>query len=242
MSNRETSKEVARIASRILKQGDLNTDDVGSMKAAYRRLLDDSKKLAGSALSQREEDDTPAPGTHIYDMLASFAKADAENTETLIQLVAGTVLYKLFLDEGGGRVNIRFSPKDMDDMNRLFKMNASREGLDTVVVLEPREEAMKSWRLENQPEDYEGDTPAHDQAMPKAERPVWVIRYMAAKGVDGLETHFARMHDKADAERQLPQYFEAAQRAGDGRTDPVIENRMCLHEDCPAEHCNHVKA
>jgi len=221
MSNRESSTEMAHLAGVVMN---ITRDEIGETGITVDQLLGYAKSLAGSVLSQRESDES-TPGTHAYDLLASYAKLDAQNTEILIQLVAATVLYKLFVDEGGGRINIEFSPKDMDDMQRLFEMKGERDGLITKVAISPKAELSESWMVET-----EGGEDAKPQAQPKDERPVWAIRWWK----DG-KSYLHNMHDQSDAERQLPSYHP---KPGDPAAS--IENRMCLHPDCPSERCNHV--
>lgn len=233
MSNRETSAEVARIAGIVLNLEEMafvsNVGAIGlpmfeSLVVKHNELLKQAKTLAGSALSQREVE--PQAGTHAYDLLAAFAKADVDNTVALIELVAATVLYKLIDEEGGGRSNITFSPKDMDDMIRSYEIESGHEGLITTVKISPREKSVHGMFFDPDPTTA---TSTHDQAQPKDERPVWAIRWFDDAG----QPHLHRMHDRADAERQIASYHR------DGVPNGDIENRMCMHIDCPSTRCNH---
>lgn len=207
--SKETSEEIASLAGEILN---LTLDKIGTPgNRTIESLLEAAKRLAGSALAQREEE---VPGTHAYDLLAAFTTADLDVTESLIQMTAATVLYKLIQDEGGGRANVRFSPADMDAMYRDYHIEAGRDGLITFVRIIPKEGT--SDRLMVQDEDTSDALP---QAEAKPERPLWAIR-------EG--TQLFRCLDQRDAQRQLAGHNPIA----------VIENRFCWHEECPSEHCN----
>lgn len=83
--------------------------------------------------------DAEVAGTHAFDMIAAIEMGNVEITETLIHMVAATVLAKLIEEEGGGRSNISFSPADMDAMHRDYEMQAKRDGLVTTITLVPRD-------------------------------------------------------------------------------------------------------
>lgn len=208
--SKETSETVASIAGRVLQA---DPDILWKDEAAMRKLVDDAKSLAGSALAQREEE---VPGTHAYDLLASFAEADLGVTEALIQMTAATVLSVLIREEGGGRANVAFSPKDMDDMHKMYDIETGREGMLTFVRIVPKEGTAQT--LVDTYEDYSGDL--KDQAEPKPERPLWFVR-------DGAGLH--EYPSKVMAEEAMLK-----------SVDPIatVENRHCGHPECPSEHCN----
>lgn len=210
--SKETSEDIASLAGRVLNQHKVKEANT----ADFNALLSDAKRLAGSALAQREEEEVP--GTHVYDLLAVFAKADLDHTEALIQMVAATVLYRLIQDEGGGRANVQFSPETMDAMHRDYRVEATRIGMITNVRIVPREHIAPSLRLSDDP--YP-DEPAKPQAEEKPERPLWFVR-------DG--SGLVSYPDRAEAERGVLT-----------SVDPIaaVENRYCNHLDCPSERCNH---
>lgn len=172
--------------------------------------------------------DQPQAGTDAYEMVAAVEQRNVEITDTLINMVAATVLAVLIDEEGGGRSNITFSPKAMDDMHSRYEMSAKRDGLLTTVSIKPRPEAFPPLKMEN----ADGFGEAEPQAAAhEFDLPVWAIRYY---GRDE-QPYLAKMLDRADAQRHLPDYvgpFDVP--------EPTIENRCCLHVDCPNTHCNHV--
>ena len=168
-------------------------------------------------------------GTHAYDMLAAYAKADLNTTEALIHMVAATVLKKLIDEEGGGRANISISPMDMDELFKEYHVKAERNGLITTISIHAIQAddypALGQTRLLEQNEDTSGALP---QAEPKPERPVWGVRYARLDG----EPRFFTVANRDDAETVLRSM----------NLDPTahIENRMCQHETCPSNVCNEV--
>lgn len=179
----------------------------------------------------------------IADDGSAVAAAMLENevTSTLMDMTVATVLATLIEEEGGGRSNIAISPMSMDHMMKHYLYEVRNEGMIRHVSIKLREDSdlkdEAAWRepsnrhgVMHQDEDASGAKP---QAEPKVrDRPVWAIK-------NGHGSLF-RMHDQADAERQL---------RGEGdhmhaprfKDDPlsVIENRWCLHVDCPTTGCNH---
>lgn len=209
--SKETSEDVASLAGRVLKREPF-ADDRGIHSDEYDELLADAKRLAGSALAQYETEGG------AYDLLASFAAADLDHTEALIQMVAATVLSVLIRDEGGGRANVRFSPQDMDDTYKHYQVEAGRDGLITFVRIVPREGTAESLAAGVDP--YP-DEPAKPQAEEKSERPVWTLR-------EG--SRLTICNDRAGAEALILKSVDPT---------AAIENRYCAHEDCPSERCNH---
>lgn len=208
-----------------------------------RVLLQGAYDLATEVVKWAEAGQTQA-GTHAYDMLATYAKADANTTESLIYMVAATVLYKLIEEEGGGRSNISFSPKDMDDMFRNYTIDATRDGMLTVVRIAPREgsdhgkvadvgqmgeitqDTFK--RLLVQDEDGSGAKP---QAEAKVyDRPFWQVKTFNADG------------QPVSIDCSTRDVAEEVERIEIAEGHPAkVENRYCLHKECPAERCNHAE-
>lgn len=190
----------------------------------------------------------PSAGTSAYLMLAEGERANIEVTETLIHMVAATVLAKLIEDEGGGRCNVEFSPKDMDDMHRRYEIEAEHDGLLTKIKIVPRpgafagngDELVKTIPGDRvivdpeQPEPPESfyrtqdrdEVPAKSQSPEHVyDRPLWATR------VDGK---LFPASDKLQAERMV--------KGAKGDQIATIENRYCYHKECPAERCNVVAA
>lgn len=162
----------------------------------------------------------PIQGTHVFDMIAAVEQGNIETTETLIHMVAATVLAKLIEDEGGGRSNISFSPADMDAMHRDYEMVANRDGMVTTIKIIPRDPHALIVggpdhdlnRLMAQNEDTEGALP---QVEASPAKPYFFFR-------DG-------------AGRQGPMSQEDAQALVLKSVDPTahVENRMCGRAECP---------
>jgi hypothetical protein len=250
MSEKETSRSIASIAGAILAGGNPlddkatlqalsfslvkhgftryadNTDVESALKKALKEVLApvfaDMLSLAGTALAQFEDNDKPIVGTHAYDMLAAYAEADVATTETLIHMVAATVLAKLIEDEGGGRSNVEFSPLDMSAMHDAYHMDVERDGIVTKIKLRPKRETdilTIQPRIMLQDEDVSDAKP---QVAPLAERPWWGV-------IAGGELVFVdRQRGKAEA------YLSAVM----PDISASLQNRMCQHDTCPAAKCN----
>jgi len=170
---------------------------------------------------------------------AAVAAAMLENevTSTLMDMTVATVLATLIEEEGGGRSNVSISPMSMDHMQQHYLYEVRNDGMIRHVSIKMREDSPlqdeENWR---KPSHRHGlvdsaPTPPHSvddlkpQAAPKVhDRPVWAVR-------DG-----AGLHDMDD---------EAAAKAFVLKSvDPIaaVENRYCLHEDCPSTGCNHSEA
>jgi hypothetical protein len=158
----------------------------------------------------------PIHGTHVFEMIAAVEKGNIETTETLIHMVAGTVLAKLIQDEGGGRANISFSPADMDAMHRDYELETNRDGLITTVKLIPREGSTFTMVVEDRLMVQDEDTTA---ALPQAEKspakPYWFFN-------DGTKRLGPLTQDEAGQHMRIAQGPLAH-----------VENRMCPKADCP---------
>lgn len=188
-----------------------------------------------------EEMRQPSAGTSAYEMIAAAEIASVETTDTLMQMVAATVLSVLIDEEGGGRSNVSYSPFTMDSMMARYDFTAKRDGMITTVHIKPKPGAFArngDQLLPTIPGDpfvpmpksvmyaQEGidDAPAEPQAEAVSfDRPLWAAR------VDGT-LHPAS--DRSEAERLVS--------TADMGQVAQIENRFCYHQDCPAERCNHV--
>lgn len=177
-------------------------------------------------------------------LLVSAAALENEVTSTLMDMLAATILATLIDQEGGGRTNITFSPHSMKEKMAAWNYTVETDGLIRTVRISPVNEA------EFEPGDgdqiqrgmmLKGLGPVVDsgKVLPQAEpkeynRPVWAIR-VDSDDPDDQGSRLLRMHDQADATRQLRQMV------GDHPT-AKIENRFCLHPDCPATGCNRESA
>lgn len=165
-------------------------------------------------------------GTDAHEMLAAVELANVETTETLMGMLAGTVLAQLIDEEGGGRSNITYSPEAMDSMMKRYELDVTRDGMLTTVRINPREGAFPGLAIQ-----IESGEDAKPQAEAKVhDRPVWAIRYYASHG----GPYLAKMHDEGDAERHLLDYTGSYD-----SPEPTIENRFCLHPECPTTGCLH---
>lgn len=206
-------------------------------------------ELAGSLASTASDQVERAAekiATLTADDGSAVAAAMLENevTSTLMDMTVATVLATLIEEEGGGRSNISISPMSMDHMNQHYIYEVRNEGLIRHVSIKMREDSPlqdeANWREPSHRHglvDMAPDALTIDQLKPQAEpkehnRPVWAIK-------NGNGSLF-RMHDQADAERQLRGEGDHTH-APRFKDDPlsVIENRWCLHVDCPTTGCNH---
>lgn len=164
------------------------------------------------------------------------AQLESEVTSTLIDMTIATVLATLIEEEGGGRSNIQFSAMAMDHMMKHYRYTSSMGGLIRTVSVELREDSdlrnEDAWRapsnrhgVMHQDEDPTGAKP---QAEPvEYDRPIWAIRWWDADDT----SHLANMLDRKRAQSALANYTYL------GRPAPTIENRHCLHTDCPSQAC-----
>jgi hypothetical protein len=176
---------------------------------------------------------------------AAVAAARLENevTSTLMDMTVATVLATLIEEEGGGRSNVSISPMSMDHMQQHYTYEVRNEGLIRHVSITMREDSpLKSeenWREPSNRHslvDVATEPYTVDDLKPQAEpkeynRPLWVISYI---GKDG-ERHIALMHDQADAKRHVGDYESP------GAPLPEVQNRFCLHADCPTTGCNYAE-
>jgi hypothetical protein len=199
--------------------------------------------------------DQPSAGTSAYTMMAEAERVNLDATETLIYMVAATVLAKLIEDEGGGRANIEFTPQDMDNMHLRYEIDAKRDGMITMVKIVPRAGAFdKEKRVVNTHEDILGvivdTTPAVDVDQP--EPPESFYRHpgnldLENPALDQVPEH---VYDRPLwATRVDGKLFPASDRTqaermvkgAKGDQIATIENRFCYHKECPDSRCNLVK-
>jgi hypothetical protein len=201
---------------------DLDSDNIAAAREALRIVFDtyfqNMMSLAASVLSQDEQgaDDDGNAGTHAYDMLAALAEHDAATTETLIHMIAATVLSLKFgpsMRPGKDAVAVIFSPLDMDAMLKHYEMTATHEGVITTVRITRRETPLAEGVMA-QSEDVSNAQP---QAMPMVERKYWFFN-STTTGRIGPE-------DREDVEARLQVSDDLTAR---------LENRACPRRFCPS--------
>lgn len=203
----------------------LISDDQATVHALFDEWVQAARQYAAGA------------GTSAYEMLAAAETANVEVTDTLIQMVAATVLATLIDEEGGGRANITISPFQMDEMMRRYELTATRDGMITAVSIKARPGMFPGLEVSGHtvpadipmPESmYLTDDPADSgPAAPQAaehtyDRPLWAAR---------LNGRLYPASDRAQAERVV-------ERKEDEGYVAQVENRFCYHDGCPSDRCN----
>ena len=169
---------------------------------------------------------------------ATVAAAQLENevTSTLVDMTIATVLATLIEEEGGGRSNIAFSAMAMDHMMKHYEYTSEMDGLVRNMKIKLRENSdlndAEAWRAPSNRHGVmhqdESGVGAKPQAGPHDyNRPVWAIAYFDEDG----KRLFAKMSDHEDCKRHLADYIFLS------RPYPTIENRFCVHPECPAAAC-----
>lgn len=193
-------------------------------KDVTAKLEELSADLRGAILDLEQ----PTAGTSAYEMVAAVEGRNVEVTETLIHMVAATVLMQIADRDGtpmAEPLTITFSPADMDRMHQHYDMTAKHDGMLTTISLRPRDAAEIAPPLALHADDAWIDaTPAAPQAEEHVhDRPLWAVR---------VEGKLYPASDQVQAERVAMRY------ASEDRVSQV-ENRFCYHDDCPASGCNH---
>lgn len=197
-----------------------------------RAIIDRIDTIAAAA---RAAEGDPNAGSSAYQMVADAAQAQVQTTETLIHMVAATVLMKVRQPQEPvvAEHSVSFSPFDMDEMHRRYEMTAKHDGMLTIVSIKPRPDEIAPPRppaeanLERKPESLmtqdEAEAPAKPQAEPHVyDRPLWAVR---------RNGKLIPCSDQAEAERKV--------RVAKADTMISIENRFCYHADCPASGCQY---
>lgn len=181
-------------------------------------------------------------------MLTAAAALENEVTSTLMDMLAATILATLIEEQGGGRANISFSPNSMNHMTKHYTYDVTTDGLTRTVAIAMREDSplrhdMEAWTEDSnrhgvalQDEDPTGAKP---QAEPKVhDRPVWAVRTSIFNDIENeWQPALRNCHDRADAERQC-----LAITKRDPERSSHVENRYCLHPECPSTGCNMTEA
>lgn len=163
------------------------------------------------------------------------AQLEAEVTSALVDMTIATVLATLIEEEGGGRSNIQFSAMAMDHVMKHYRYTSKMEGMIRTVSVELREDSdlrnEDAWRAPSNRHGVMHQDESTSGALPQAEpkdydRPVWAVRYTDLTGNPAMYG----CTDRADAEGHLRLYLDE---------DPLahIENRFCLHPECPSTKC-----
>lgn len=178
---------------------------------------------------------------------ATVAAAMLENevTSTLMDMTVATVLATLIEEEGGGRSNVSISPMSMEHMQQHYLYEVRNEGMIRHVSIKMREDSPlqqeDNWREPSHRHglvDVAEESLTIDQLKPQAEpkeytRPIWAVRFWCATG-DGFRPELKECAGREGAAQDVRGYHD-----DDGRPDATIENRWCLHVDCPTSGCNH---
>lgn len=191
------------------------------------------------------EERPPAAGTSAYDMVAASAIAEVQTTDTLMQMLAATILATLIEEEGGGRANITYSPMSMDYMTKFYDFTSERDGLITTVRISEKPDRDMDRDKWLEPSNRHGiasmiaeqvgdvgmpSIPKPQAATKEYDRPIWAISYPDREG----NRYFAKMADRKDAEAHLDDYATV------GLVPPEVQNRFCLHTNCPSQKCTEV--
>lgn len=218
------TKQIERILYDFLGQGGGDADTIRETAEKIAALSDDNGAAVAAAMLENEV------------------------TSTLMDMTVATVLATLIEEEGGGRSNVSISPMSMDHMQQHYLYEVRNEGMIRHVSIKMREDSPlqneDEWRKPSHRHglvDVADEAPSIDSLKPQAEpkthdRPVWAVRFWCATG-DGFKPELKECADREDAERVVRGYHD-----DDGRPDATIENRYCLHADCPSTGCNHSEA
>lgn len=161
-------------------------------------------------------------------MLALAGERTDETTGVLIDMIVGTVLMRVAEDDRGYMDLIKqdgmvsFSPADLNRFWQYYDVQrglVDSEGRITFNVVE-RYTPAKPLGVDP----FEDMTNVKPQAMPKPhDRPLWAVRFNG-KFRKKLNKPNAQLH----ARDLIARYPDAIVQ---------VENRMCLHDTCPAEKC-----
>lgn len=221
-----TAKQIADIIENSLAEHEKRGSSFGTKKA----ITIAAEKIAAAI------PDYPA-------MMVSAAALENEVTSHLMDMLAATIMATLFEEEGGGRSNISYSPMSMKHMTDNYEFTSEIKGMVRTIRISLRPESElnnpEAWR---KPSNRHGImTLTNDEvqeaglggaAKPQAEervydRPLWAIAHHDEDGT----LKFAKMADRWDAARRLGSYKVS------GQPWPTIQNRFCLHTECPASGC-----
>jgi len=197
------------------------------------------------SLPEKIEELTKADAT----MLTAAAALENEVTSTLLDMAVATVLATLLEEEGGGRCNVAISPNSMSYMTKNYTYSVTMNGMTRNIAIQMREDSPlrhneDAW---NAPSNRHGvaldpdmtGAGAKPQAEPKEhDRPVWAVKTMGHDFVNDIMVPVLRnCHDRQDAERQCLDMLKR-----EPNRPATVENRYCLHPECPSTGCNQAEA
>lgn len=168
------------------------------------------------------------------------AVLENEVTSTLMDMVLATALALMIEQEGGGRANISISPLIMSQTLDSWDFTVEVDGLIRTVRVSPKDR--KLWEAKDDADEVvhgqllKGLGPEVDNSRTKPpapehvyDRPVWAVRVSSAAAGPTL----MECTDRGEAEDYV--------RTLGGHVTTRIENRCCLHLECPASGCNEAK-
>lgn len=212
------------------------------------------KIINNAAVSDEAVLGNRSPGSIAAEKIAELTKADFdvmvaaqalenEVTSTLVDMVVATVLATMIEEEGGGRANIHISPVTMAQVMKNWDYTSEMQnGLRVVSIkMKPDSETAKSFEIAGSlmRDEDEPTGPAKPQAEPKNYGGnFWVVKTTSHDFVnDRMVTVLRNCHDRADAERQCRGLL-----AAQPDRPAVVENRYCLHVECPSTGCTQTEA
>lgn len=173
------------------------------------------------------------------------AALENEVTSTLLDMTVATVLAKLIDQEGGGRTNFSFSPMDMAAVMKEWSYTVEHDGMVRTVRIKPLDEEAF--------EEADGATLQHsalaramsgayDETAPPVppvddlktkpqaathefKRPLWVVRR------DG---ELFEKANRKSADASVRAYLRLNE-----EVPATVENRWCLHTECPSSGCHY---
>lgn len=169
----------------------------------------------------------PKAGTSAYQLIGAAAAAEVETTDTLMQMLAATILATLIEEEGTGRSNITYSPASMDHVMMHYNFTTEKRAMATTIRIKMKPDSAlrqeTNWRAPSNRHEVEDVSNAKPQAEPKTyDRPIWAIRWG-----EQLYEYDTRRQAEADMISR-----------DDGGIPASLENRMCMHIECPTTVCN----
>lgn len=181
-------------------------------------------------------------------MLTAAQALENEVTSTLLDMAVATVLATLFEEEGGGRCNVSISPNSMNYMTKNYTYSVTMDGLTRNIAIQMREDSPlqteEGWVAPSNRHAVALDPDmngagAKPQAEPKEHnRPVWAVKTTSHDFVnDAMVPVLRNCHDRKDAERQCLDMLKR-----DPTRPATVENRYCLHPECPSTGCNEAEA
>jgi hypothetical protein len=162
-----------------------------------------------------------------FDMMAAGATLEAQTIQTLMAMQTATVLAALIEEEGGGRANMSYSPMKMAEMMAIYGFTVEHDKLITTVRIFEKDQREPLFPKEDNPGGHLMKLPEEPKEW---NRPIWAVRISGYTD----EPYLRQCNDRDDAERVI--------RALSSTLITQVENRFCLHPDCPTTGCNETEA